>query len=198
LGNKFLYACVKEVCCMWAQSRFDAFQHLEALWSQPVLQVGKGVVVTWSEIRAERRVVNNSQLKCSSSAWVQAAVCRHALLRRSTTPYVNILWLLFWMALHSFVSILQYTSDVTVVPCCTNSTINTPFLYQKTDAISFLADICLNVYGLSDECVYILCFDCSLVSTFTNEAQFSSPVTHTVWLRDSSPSLWYHSKKVKA
>jgi hypothetical protein len=62
LGNKFLYACVKEVCCMWAQPRFDTFHQLliivEALWSQPVLQVGKGVVVTQSEIRAERRVVN--------------------------------------------------------------------------------------------------------------------------------------------
>jgi hypothetical protein len=24
-GNKFLYACVKEVCCMCAQPRFDTF-----------------------------------------------------------------------------------------------------------------------------------------------------------------------------
>jgi hypothetical protein len=83
--NKFLYACVKEVCCMWAQPCFDTFHQflitVEALWSQPVLRVGKGVVVTRSEIRAERRVVNNSQLKCSCSARVQAAVCRHPLLR---------------------------------------------------------------------------------------------------------------------
>jgi hypothetical protein len=60
-GNKLMYACVKEVCCLWSQPRFDTFHQLlitvEALWSQPVLQVGKQVVVAWSEIRALRRVV---------------------------------------------------------------------------------------------------------------------------------------------
>jgi hypothetical protein len=39
-------------------------------------------------------------------------------------------------------------------------------------------------------CVCIYCFDCSLVSTFTNETRVSSPVTHTMWLRNSPPSLW--------
>jgi hypothetical protein len=34
---------------------------------------------------------------------------------------------------------LQYTSDVTVAPCCMNSTISTPFLSQKTVTISFPA-----------------------------------------------------------
>jgi hypothetical protein len=33
-----------------------------------------------------------------------------------------------------------------VAPCCMNSTISTPFLPQKTVAISFLADICLNFF----------------------------------------------------
>jgi hypothetical protein len=33
----------------------------------------------------------------------------------------------------------QYTSDVIVVHCCVISTISTPFLTQKTVAISFLA-----------------------------------------------------------
>jgi hypothetical protein len=41
------------------------------------------------------------------------------------------------------------------------------------------------------------CFDCSLISTFTNETQVSSPVTLT-WLWNSLPSLCYFSKKVKA
>jgi hypothetical protein len=35
-GNKFLYACVKEICRLWAQLRFDTFHQLviivEALW----------------------------------------------------------------------------------------------------------------------------------------------------------------------
>jgi hypothetical protein len=28
LGNKFLYVCVKEICCLWAQPRFDTFHQL--------------------------------------------------------------------------------------------------------------------------------------------------------------------------
>jgi hypothetical protein len=51
-----------------------------------------------------------------------------------------------------------------------NSTIRTPFLSQKTAAISFLADICLNFFSLLG----------SLVSTFTNKTQISSAVTYTV------------------
>jgi hypothetical protein len=44
LWNKFLNACIKEVCRLWAQPHFDTFHQLitvEVLWSQPVLQVGK-------------------------------------------------------------------------------------------------------------------------------------------------------------
>jgi hypothetical protein len=61
LGNKFRYACVKEVWCLLAQPCFDIFHQLliivEALSSQSVPQVGRQVVVAWSEIRAVRRVV---------------------------------------------------------------------------------------------------------------------------------------------
>jgi hypothetical protein len=57
------------------------------------------------------------------------------------------------------------------------STITTPFLSQKT-AVGYLADkVTLNFPDLFGECVYIHCFDCSLVSAFTNETQVSSPVT---------------------
>jgi hypothetical protein len=70
-------------------------------------------------------------------------------------------------------------------------------LSQKTVA-SWQADICLNFLGSFGEYVCIHCFDCSLVSAFTNETQVSSSVTHMMWLRNSSPSLWYHSTKVKA
>jgi hypothetical protein len=49
-----------------------------------------------------------------------------------------------------------------------NSTISIPFLPEKTAANSFLADVCLNFFGLFGECVCIHCFDCSLVSPFTN------------------------------
>jgi hypothetical protein len=37
-------------------------------------------------------------------------------------------------------------------------------------------NVYLNFFGMFDECVCIHCFDCSLVSTFTNETQVSSPV----------------------
>jgi hypothetical protein len=50
---------------------------------------------------------------------------------------------------------------------------------------------------LFGECVCIHCFDCFLVSAFTNETHVSSPVTCTMWLRNSVPSLWYHCIKVK-
>jgi hypothetical protein len=50
---------------------------------------------------------------------------------------------------------------------------------------------------LFDECVCIHCFDCSLVSIFINETQVSSLVTCMMWLRNSSSSMWYHSKKSK-
>jgi hypothetical protein len=53
--------------------------------------------------------------------------------------YVNIPHLLFRMALRSFISVLQSSSYVIMVPCYINSTISTPFLSQKTIAISFLA-----------------------------------------------------------
>jgi hypothetical protein len=79
-----------------------------------------------------------------------------------------------------------------------NSTISTPFLSQRTVPVSFTANnICLNFFGLFGECLYIHCFDCSLVSTFTNETQVSSSVTRMMWMRKLWRSLWYRSKKIK-
>jgi hypothetical protein len=51
-------------------------------------------------------------------------------------------------------------------------------LNVSTVAISFLADICLNFASLFGEYVCIYCLACSLVSTFTNETQVSSPVNN--------------------
>jgi hypothetical protein len=42
---------------------------------------------------------------------------------------------------------------------------------------------CLNCSGLFGECACIHYVGCSLVSTFRNETQVSSPVTRTTWLR---------------
>jgi hypothetical protein len=123
----------------------------------------------------------NSQLKCSSIARVREAVCGRGLSWRNTTPCVSIPRHLFWMVGPSqFFSVSQYILHVIVVTYCMNSTISAPFLSQKTLAISFLTDnICLNFFGSFDECVCIHCFDCCLVSTFTNEIQVLSSVTCT-------------------
>jgi hypothetical protein len=64
-----------------------------------------------------------------------------------------------------FFNVSQYTSVITVAPCCMNSTISTPSLSQRTHAISFLADVCLNFFGLSGECACINCSVCSSVLT---------------------------------
>jgi hypothetical protein len=58
------------------------------------------------------------------------------------------------------------------------------------------ADVCLNLFSLF-ECVCIHCFDCSLVTTFTNETQILSPVTCMMSLKNSLPYLWYCYKKWK-
>jgi hypothetical protein len=82
LGNKFLYACVKEVCCL-------ELGH----FLTPSVDLG------WS---------SNPQLQCSSSARMQAAVCRLAFLKRGTTLDISIPCLLFrfWrycgLSLHEF------------------------------------------------------------------------------------------------
>jgi hypothetical protein len=57
-----------------------------------------------------------------------------------------------------------------------NSTIRIPLLSHKTVSISFLAGRKhLNIFGLFDECVCSHSYDCSMVSTFINETQVSSP-----------------------
>jgi hypothetical protein len=69
---------------------------------------------------------------------------------------------------------------------------------QQPSAFWQADSVCLNVFSLFVECVCIHCFDCSLVSTFTNETRVSSLVTRMMWLRNSPTSLWYRSKNVKA
>jgi hypothetical protein len=83
------------------------------------------------------------------------------------------------MALLSVFSVSQGTSDVTVIPCCMNSTVSTPFLSRKQLPSAFWQeDVWLKFFGLSGECVCNHRFGCSLVSKFTNEIQASSPVPY--------------------
>jgi hypothetical protein len=54
----------------------------------------------------------------------------------------------------------------------------------------------LNFFGLFG--VRIHCVVCSLVSTFANKIQVLSRFSCTVWLKNSSPSLWHHYEKSKS
>jgi hypothetical protein len=100
-GNKFLYACAKEVCCLWAQPRFDTFHQLliiaEELWLQPVLQVGEQVAVAWSEIRAVSRVVKQlpvemlyqcSSASCYTRMRTRIVMEEHYTVCQHSTPFI--------------------------------------------------------------------------------------------------------------
>jgi hypothetical protein len=159
--NKFLYACVKEVCLLWPQPCFDSFYQFlniaEVLWYQPILQLGKQVAVAESEIRAVRRVVKQLPvemlqqcLSASSCLWMGTVMEEHIFTCQHSTPFIL-------NDSMQFFTVLQYTYNITVVPHCMNSTISTPLLSQKRVAIR--ADICLNIFRLFGECVCIHCFD---------------------------------------
>jgi hypothetical protein len=93
-----LYACVKEVCCLWAQACFNTIHQLiiivKLLWSQPVLQVGKQVVVAQSEIRAVRKVVKQLPVEmfqqCSSVGscmWTCIVMEEHCTVCQHSMPF---------------------------------------------------------------------------------------------------------------
>jgi hypothetical protein len=140
----------------------------EALWFQPLLQVGKQVVVARSNIRVVRRVVKELPVEMPRNDQECSAVYRRALLRSSTTMYVSILHLLLWMVLCSF---LVFWNMLVTSVCSLVAWIPLTALFwpKKTAANSFLADICLNFPGLFGDCVCSHCFDCSLASAFINE-----------------------------
>jgi hypothetical protein len=138
------------------------------------------VVVAQSKITAVRSVVRQLPVEmlqqCSSGSScthmpMHIVMEEHYTVCQHSTPFVL-------NGSMQFFSVSQYTFDIILVPCCIISTMSTLFLLQKSVAISFLADnVCLNFFGLFVECVCTHCFDCYLVSTFTNETQVSSPVT---------------------
>jgi hypothetical protein len=102
LRNKFSYACVKEVCRLWAQPCFDTFHHLLMASSSRRWTGG-------SHSEQDQGCKEGGQTTPSWNAGaVRAAICGCALSWRSTTLDVSIPRFLFWMALISFFSVLQY------------------------------------------------------------------------------------------
>jgi hypothetical protein len=112
-----LYACVKEVFRLWAQPHFATFHQIliivEALWSQPVLQVGGS--------RLERGQ-HSKQGGQSTPSWNAPAVleieqlyadahCHGEALHRMSAFHA---FCSEWLSLRSFFGGSQYTSDVIV------------------------------------------------------------------------------------
>jgi hypothetical protein len=67
-------------------------------------------------------------------------------------------------------SVLQYTSDIIVIPCCMKSTISTHFQSQEAAAISSLAHICLN----SLTCLVSVCTSTTLTAFWFQHSQKKS------------------------
>lgn len=90
------------------------------------------------------------------------------------------------MALRNSFSDLQYNCAVIVVLLCLNYTV-----FLRTVIISLIVDRqrTLELFGLFGEFVWTYFSDCSLVSSFTNERQFSLHVTRRTLLRNFKPSF---------
>jgi hypothetical protein len=104
---------------------------LKHFFSKQVLQVGKQVVLARIGIRAVKEGVQTTSrwnspgvLSASSCMWTRIFMMEHYTGCQHSTPFVL-------NDPRHFVSVSQYTSDVIVAPCCTNSIISIPFLSQK-------------------------------------------------------------------
>jgi hypothetical protein len=80
--------------------------------------------------------------------------------------------------LMQFFSFEQYTSDVIVVCYCMSSTISTPFLSQKTDAISFLAG---NIYLNFSACLVNVCASTALTALWFQHSQMEPRFHHLLF-----------------
>lgn len=134
---------------------------------------------------------NNSQLKCFSSV-PSADRCMRMLIVmgkddtgcQHSAPCVVI-------GPTQFSTVSQYTCVIIAVHSYTNSAISAPFLSQDTVATSFLAGRRLfTPFGLLGRCVRFNCFDCSLVSTFTNGTQVTFITIFVLWLKKSEPKTF--------
>jgi hypothetical protein len=177
--NKLLHASVKEVCRLWVQPCFNTFHQfliiVEALWSQPILQVGKEIVVARSEIWAVRMVLKQLPVEILQQ-WSNESSCTRNRTRIVMDEHYTVCQHSVHFVQNGPMKLFS-ASDVIVVPCYMNSTITTPFLSQKTVCRVSGREGLLNFFGLFGECVRIHCFDWSLASAFTNETHVSSPVT---------------------
>jgi hypothetical protein len=79
-----------------------------------------------------------------------------------------------------FFSALQYTSDAIVVPYCMKLHHQHSFLVPENSHHQLSGRRLFKLFALFGECLCIYCLDRTLVSTFKNETQASSPFIHTM------------------
>jgi hypothetical protein len=171
-GNKFLCLCLKCLPPVSLASHLERDQGCKEVSQLPV-------------------VMQCSKL--SSCMQTHIVIGEHYTRCHCSMPFVLDIYTLFF-------GVPQYTFNTILVPWGINFTINSLSLSQKTGAISFLIGRqCLfKLVGLvSWMCVHPSLW---LLFGFTVHKwnQVSSPDACRMWVRHSSPSLWYHSKNIKA
>jgi hypothetical protein len=118
VSKQVLYACD---CRLWAQPQFDTLNEIimivGTLWLHPILQISKQVIISRSKITSVRSAVKNSQLKISRNVLMLVALIRLVAMEKHCIPH----HFCFWSGPIQNSSDSQYTSDVIVIPCCTNS-----------------------------------------------------------------------------
>jgi tRNA(Arg) A34 adenosine deaminase TadA len=109
------------------------------------------MIIAHCEITALRRVLKQLQVEVfqqciSASSYVQMCIIlmeEYFIECQRSTPFV------LNGPMH-FYCVLEYTWEVTVVPCYMNSTTSTIFLSQET--VFWNQTVCLNFFDLCGEC----------------------------------------------
>jgi hypothetical protein len=181
-GNKVLYACVKEVCRLFAHApcltpSINSF--LKCCDTNQFLGYT-------GEIMAVRRWSDNSQLKCSYAD----THCHGGALHRMSAfhAFCSVLAYVFRYTLSTLLSSLVAWMSLPTLLSCPIKQFPSTF-WQTTFVWTFSA------------CLVNVCASTALTAFWFQHSQmkprFPSPVTVTMWLRNSSQFLWYRFKKSK-
>jgi hypothetical protein len=133
-------------------------------------------------------------LSMSSCVWMCIVMEKHYTGCQYSSPFVQNGWPCAVFLVFPNTLLMLLWSRVAWIP--PSAHLSSP-RKQLSSAFCQADIVCLNFFSLFGDCVCIHCFDYTLISTFTNETQVSSAVTRIMWLRNSSPSLWYCYKKSK-
>jgi hypothetical protein len=178
--NKFLCTRVREVCRPWDQLRFDTFHQfiiVGVLWSQPVFRYWAG----GSGLKRDQDCKEGGQ---TTPSWNAPVVFEYEQLCAEGRCHWGLLHRMSEFQVFSserpfevLFSVSQYTSDVTVVPCCKNYHKHS-FRVPETVCIMFLADgqHCSNFFGLFAKCVCTHCYDPGFVTCYWYEVNETFPI----------------------